>query len=53
MTKLINFILNHTGKRWDEMQESTIRIQLSADKAIGQLAYTPIEQVQVFDIKDM
>jgi hypothetical protein len=37
ITWLINFILNHTGKRWDEMQESTIRIQLNADKAIGQL----------------
>jgi hypothetical protein len=37
MTWLINFYLDHTGKRWKEMQESTIRIQLNADKAIGQL----------------
>ena len=37
MTWLINWLLDHTGKRWNEMQESTIRIQLKADKMIGQL----------------
>jgi hypothetical protein len=37
MTWLINFYLDHTGKRWKEMQEYTIRVQLHADQVIGQL----------------
>lgn len=32
MSRLINWILNHTGKRWVEAYEADIRIHLAADR---------------------
>jgi hypothetical protein len=37
MTWLINFILNHTGKRWFAEQDRIVQANLYYDRVIGQL----------------